>query len=48
MNRGFKSILLKGIALSALPIAKLNANTTCTASVYQEKLPDSVKKLRKF
>lgn len=44
----FKTAILKGVVAAALPMAKFSANSTCSSCVYQEKLPDSVRKLRKF
>lgn len=39
---------LKGIALCSFFFASFNANTTCMFIYHQPKLPDEVKKLRKF
>lgn len=36
------------MAALALVITTISANTTCIMTVYQEKLPESAKKLRKF
>lgn len=46
-----KTMLLKYasmLAVLALFITTVSANSTCFVTVYQEKLPDSAKKLRKF
>lgn len=48
MNEFLKSSILKNIAKIAFYSAKQNANTTCTAYHYQDKLPEMVKNLRKF
>jgi cyclic lactone autoinducer peptide len=36
------------IAKIALAVTKANVNTTCPYSLYQPKLPETAKKLRKF
>ena len=36
------------MAALALVITTVSANTTCILTVYQEELPDSAKKLRRF
>lgn len=38
----------KIIAVAALASAKSNVNSTCSWFFHQPKVPDSVKKLRKF
>ncbi len=43
-----KNSVNKFIAKAALAVAKANANTACPFISYQPKLPETVKKLRKF
>lgn len=43
-----KSSILKSIAKIAFYSAKQSANSTCTAYHFQDKLPETVKNLRKF
>jgi cyclic lactone autoinducer peptide len=40
--------LSKTIAKIALTITKANVNSTCPYHVYQPKIPEAAKKLRKF
>ena len=48
MKSFIKKILFKGLATGALSMAVFFANVACSCGHYQEKLPSSVKKLRKF
>lgn len=51
MNNFIKKVLLKYghvIASFALFIMTIGVNVTCCAEIYQPKLPESAKKLRKF
>lgn len=43
-----KKFIVKAVAKLALKAAKTSANTTCACFAYQQKLPVSAKKLRKF
>lgn len=36
------------IKMIAIKVAKMDANTACPCITYQPKMPDAVKKLRKF
>lgn len=48
MNRKMPECCRKVIGNLAKIVAKRDANTSCPFLGYQPKLPDSVKKLRKF
>lgn len=48
MIENFYKNILKGISFLAFVLAVYSANTACTYLAYQEKLPNEIKKLRKF
>ena len=48
MKKLFEKFVLKGLASGALAMAIFGANIACSGGNYQEELPSSVKKLRKF
>lgn len=49
ISRIFKyDSLLKIVSFIALTMAMINVNTACAFIMHQPKLPESVKKLRKF
>lgn len=48
MKEIIKSSLLKGIAKIAFSAAQNSANSTCSSYHFQDKLPETVKSLRKF
>lgn len=48
MKKIMKKFFFKALATGALSMAMFAANIACTGGHYQEKLPDSVKKFRKF
>ncbi len=43
-----KKLLLSQVAALALMITSLISNTTCVLIAYQDPMPESAKKLRKF
>lgn len=48
MKTMMKLFMLKGLALLVFFVAAGGANVVCSMGNYQDKLPESVKKLRKF
>jgi cyclic lactone autoinducer peptide len=48
VKNGVSKSLKKAIAKIALTVTKANVNSTCPYHIYQPKIPESAKKLRKF
>lgn len=48
MKDMMKKIFLKALATGALGMAFFAANVACSGGHYQEELPETVKKFRKF
>ena len=46
--RNFLLMISKGVAICSFVFAAFNANSACAFIYHQPKLPDKVKKLRKF
>ena len=44
----FNHLFLSTLSALALSMASIAANSTCLWGLYQEKLPENIKKLRKF
>ena len=48
MKKQINQLVLKAISKAAFETAKSSANTSCCFVVYQPKVPEAVKTLRKF
>ncbi|MCL2874519.1 MAG: cyclic lactone autoinducer peptide [Defluviitaleaceae bacterium] len=48
MKRTIKNKVVNLVAKATTAVAKSSANTTCGFGIHQPKLPEKVKKLRKF